>query len=367
MLKEISAALDNVICDETGNWFFDYKNSVLCTLDWDEFVVTQIAYLKRSKRYAHYPKAYGEIVLADGKIAVVPEAPLPIVIYDIENHEVDYIKYDIDETNFPGKVFSGAVKYNDVIYFVPCYYNAIIGLNLSSKEIRYYSLDSLYEKDFKATYLWSGYYLHDHELIFATMNDNRILSFNMEDKTSRYLVEIDGVKGFTGVFGDESRLWAVPLTADCVYEISLNDYNLINRINSFPNDYWMGEFSFSKIVDMDHKAVFLPREANMCIWFDKTKKLMLPLSPALSQDRNSTFYEKYLFYSNIVEYNSKLYLFESSSGIVNVYNKNHELTERRSLSYEKRDMPQILDSPFEMVFEDELWDAEYFVNKIMSC
>lgn len=135
-------------------------------------------YLSKGK-YEFYPKVYGKTEYMNGKIVAVPEAPVPIVIYDVEAQTVSYVDYKIEFDGFPGKMFSGAIKKGNYLFFVPCCYDSFIRLDIDSFELKYYPLMEYYQNG-QPMFTWDGYIDKGKELWFSSFANNIIWAFIMK-------------------------------------------------------------------------------------------------------------------------------------------------------------------------------------------
>ena len=357
----ISSAMDNIVHDETGDWFFDYKNNFLCKIDLENYIIDQIAYINRPEQYKKYEKAYGEIIIVNKKIIITPEAPIPIPIFDIVSKNTVYITYDIDESVFPGKIFSSVIQFNDQIYFLPCCYNAIISMNIISQEIHYYSLDNFFNRN--GICIWSGYYFVNNILYFALYNT--VVSFNLENNNINVIFNMSQDEGIAGVVGDKNGLWIVPIKANKLYKLDFTEIDNGREVGGFPSEYSAGEFSFSKIIDKGDYAFFLPRDANICICLEKKSEKLFKIDSKSYKSTN--YYSKYMFFSTLLINNDVIMLFESDSGDIRFYNKFFDFIGIKHLYYNPYKLHRSIEvSSDEVILENDLMDLKYMIGRVIE-
>ncbi len=353
-MGSFNVAMNNILNVKGQRWFLDYRNSSLMCID-NDFQRVYVKIFFSKGEFADYPKVYGDIVYFDGKIIAVPEAPIPIAVYDIEKEEVEYIEYAKNNTGFLGKVFSGVVIYEDRLFFIPCCYESIIEMNRQNK-LEYYSLKK-YFTDEQPSFLWSGYINNKSGIWFSTFIGNKVLHFDCNSKETKEIVSLKNLKGIAGLFeGPDEDIIIVPVEAKKLYRYSLQDESL-KELDLFPQDYVSGTFSFARIIKRENTVYLLPREANKLIIIENGLSVR-----SLDFDRNQEggYFEKYYPCSNI-EYNEKEWkIFTEKKGLI-CCDENFNVLRKQDLTI---DMTYAKRNKKTHIQEDEIWNLEWLINQL---
>ena len=360
-MNTISIAMDNILDVNNEKWFYDYVENVLFSIDFEKKVLFPWAGFSRWK-FDKFPKIYGKTIFVNKKIYLVPEASIPIAVYELEKQSIYYIDYKIECYDSYGKIFAGAIAENKYIYFIPCFNKSIIRLDTTCDELEYYPINTGYCFDgCKPAFLYDGFIRTENGFLFSTFHGNKVLSFDFLTNNVKLELELPENSGIHGLAGKEDDYIIIPIQAKKLYRYIRSAKQLI-EINSFPKGYEYGEWSFSKILYEDEKWVLLPRDSNMLLMIEGTEIKCLNQK---KDTRDDGYFSRYYYYSICYKYNDEWLFFCSQENGAVCYDKKMRLIGKRKFF-----LPDLYydcakkDNDGEIVIEGNIWNLKWFVNHI---
>lgn len=350
----MTLSMNNILTIQDKKWFLEYKTNTLMYMDQNYERAYAKCYLSKD-RFDFYPKVYGKTEYVDGRIIVVPEAPIPIALYDLESQMVSYIKYKIDFDGFPGKIFSGVIKKDNYVFFIPCCYDSFVRMDMSNYELHYYSL-SKYIHNNQPFFSWDGYIGMGDEIWFASYANNTILALDCDKGNVREVLSIPDEKGIMGIVtNSEGNILIIPMSTKRIY-IYDKACNKIQVISDFGSDYIPGMFSFSQIIKRGDKIVLLPRDANSVLLLDNDRvKKVLPVD----RKGKSDYFSRYYPISNAEWEHGKWYFFTEQDGVV-CYDENIETANSQCVYIDTTSAER----DESLIVEDEMWGLNWLVGHI---
>jgi len=236
----------------------------------------------------------------------LPEAAIPIAVYNIDDGSVDYIEYAIDKNRAGGKTFSSYVVYEERIFLIPYAYSDIIVIDSKTNNIEYIKIEDeavSNSKDYDRICWEGGFCIDNHFWVFSYLNKKRIMILDLENRKIRILKQLeDGILP-SAVFGGNNLFYVIPWTSDRIYIYDAN-MQKANIIQLNIEDYKAG--INNRIIDKDGIIYLLGRDANMCLAFDKETGEIKVVDKKNSYSND--YILTYFYYSSVFTYNGKNYL-----------------------------------------------------------
>lgn len=225
---------------------------------------------------------YCGIKKVEGKIVLIPSNAEDIYVYDMKKRQA--IKIVLSESKDRSLLFNDAVEYNGKLFFIPECYPAIVSLDIETLDICEYKecIKPFLTKDnSKILFVWSFTRKQEY-LYLASCNDNRILIFNMENRT----FEIERIGNYPYGFGhmayDGKHFWLTAYTKNCV--VRWEEHSGDTREYDFPMEEGQPIDGIWSLV-LDNKEeiiicpgfstnmIFINKETGMCHLLDVRKKI----------------------------------------------------------------------------------------------
>lgn len=152
----------------------------------------------------------------ENKIVFVPYNLKDIYIYDIEKkHGIKLILSEADDYEM---LFGGAVEYNGKVFLIPECYPAIVAIDIENFEVcEFKECIAPFLSEEKNKRLFTLAYLKvDQYLYLASVNESKMIKFNMED--GNYEIKEIGKHeyGFGHMIFDGTYFWLIAYTENCV-------------------------------------------------------------------------------------------------------------------------------------------------------
>jgi len=356
-----SVSMDNMIELAGAKWFLDYKSSTLYEADLEGLTIKPRALLSKGD-YKDYPKVYGSILAANGRIFAIPEAPIPIAVYDPEKQKATYIEYKMDFEGFPGKIFAGAVQKDRFVYLIPCCYGSIVKIDVFTEELSYYPLQDFYYNGAEPAFLFDGFIEKKDGFWFSTYKGNKVLSFDYETGHTVLECELPQENAICGLTGNQDVFYIIPIKAEKIYKYSAKDKKLC-EMEIFPADYEAGKWSFSRIITEGDRSYLLPRDANgLCIMENETIVKMIKKETGKAAD----YFDKYFYFSNAFRWNNRLFVFGGTDGDFAIYNEDYTLDKVSRFSVSVSECDTSYRDLNEMIKETRTWNVEWFIEELLN-
>lgn len=310
--ESISLAMYNMVEYKGEWWFFAFKDSCIYRMDKNTFEINRIVKIPLDKSTNGIMPQYGKIYICDEKVFLMPWFTNRIVVYDINQKEIRYIEYG--QKSNRGEVFWDGVRLGNYLILIPCAYEYILKIDLTTEKIFYIELEMgrNIPKE-KRNYAWGSIYIDKSKIYFTNLLDNKIIQVELEDDSQqvyecRYLEN-----GGAGICGDEKAVWIIPLKTEKILCWDRKKKEL--RIyDAFPEGYEAGDWSFGRVALCNRHLYLLPRDANMCIAVNTENGGMRNLVFEGRENDSKDFYSKYMRFSSIWENGENIYIMNTNSG-----------------------------------------------------
>lgn len=313
-----------LIIEDGKGWLYDqYNNALFSLVISDQLIISPIFKIDISEDNNRSRIAYSGIIKCDNKIVFIPSFKLPFIIFDVETGEVTYIEYNYNLRCLDGHLFGGAYFHDENVFFIPYAYQGVVSLNIKTKELNEYKL---HKSDNEWIYnAWSNYWLEDNKIVFISLEKATLFYFNLESKdiTKEKLYLDDKWLLGASICRDEKII--VPANTSYGIRITNNTKSEVNV--DYPDGFISGQLNFSEIVDLDDKALLTPRDANMCLLFDKTCCHFRCINHF--EAINDDFFEKYYKYVYLAKYDNKYMFWDERLSEVVIYNYEFNEVERK--------------------------------------
>lgn len=159
---------------------------------------------------------YSAIKKIRDKIILIPCNTEDIYIYINEKKQA--IKIVLSKYRGNTDLFNEAVEYQGKLFLIPTCYPAIVSIDLDSFEVKEYCecISSFLMEDDREWMFTYGYCKKEQYLYLASLNDNRILLFNMDDGS--YTIKRIGnySMGFGDMVYDGESFWLAAVRNNCI-------------------------------------------------------------------------------------------------------------------------------------------------------
>ncbi len=358
-----SLAMDNIVEYEGEWWFLAFKDNGIYRMNKETLEATLVVRIPWDDNYYGECPQYGKIFIFENKIFAMPLVPRSIAVYDILNKELHFIEYEHGLEN-KGMLFCDGVMRNDKLYFIPCKYDSILQIDMKEEQCRKIRSNSQrtsgnsVESKADETYAWGGIFAEENIVLFTKLNDNNIIYCDLDKEEVRTYECPELEQGGAGIVGDKEKIWLIPQKTDvviCWDRKRKAEYTYTD----FPKGYKSGDFSFSKLI-LREKLYLLQRTSNMCIAMDKDNGHMSQMKLD-TENSLTTYYEKYMPFSYVLEKNESRLLFSSKHSELFV-SRNDDSWVKCNISINDRDYRTTVLGEYER--ENRFECLQYYVENI---
>jgi len=214
---------------------------------------------------------HGPIIDYGGNLYFAPGRAKEIAEYDLENNtikQIPVLKPRVGTNSLDSKIykFCGSVKYKEYLFFVGCYYPAILRVDMTTGKSDYFTdwLEPLKKlsSDLGGRYFDNICVVGSH-IAAVAMSANAVAIFDMDTCTSK-VYEV-GSKGccYSGICYDGSNYWLSPKFNGPI--VKWNPNTAFKEFDNFPDGFSVNEGSFSNICCSGGYIWMFPNEANMAL------------------------------------------------------------------------------------------------------
>jgi len=205
--------IPSFLCDcDNYIWFLIRGFNGLYKLDKKTYCVSYVDDLPIKGNHIfnkNLPLLYGDSVESDGNIFFSPCEAKEIAIFSIKNNSFEQLPFNRNiGASITSKSFTGAVKFEEYIFFTPHLYPAIIALNTKTREIDYYS-ESITVVGTSGTFC-RPLVVHK-SLWLVNRGASVVLEFNMETR-SFVIHEVGQYQGFHSICFCDANFWIFPVS-----------------------------------------------------------------------------------------------------------------------------------------------------------
>ena len=205
---------ENACVVEDDVYFFSYEVNGLFKIN---MKTGKCKYIDSLKKYDNKVRLFGDLTYVNNKIILAPTAADDFVVYDLEKRVEKYIPVQSCKRSYCDECkFFAVIPYGIEVYFVGCYYPAIVKLNLLTNEVVYYT-DWLEEVIEEGHILFRhDYHVENDKIFLACSWTNKIMSFDMKNGTSSFFEVGSKERKFAGIVYGNGVYWLIPLCDNIV-------------------------------------------------------------------------------------------------------------------------------------------------------
>lgn len=359
---DINIAMDNFICLDKALWFYDYKMNAICKAT---FETTEVKLVQSLSSFGIDPKRnkiYGKIIENNQKIYVMPEANVPIAIYDLKDESLLYLDYEIDTKRIAGKLFSSILAYDCFVYLIPYAYDHIIKINTNDNDISYIQIDNYPISGEYPRISWDCIAEKQSYVLLPNLQSKSIMKFDLRNDELETLFLSENCAPAAICDGNEF-LYVVDMDSKSIYKYSSNDFGLIKTIPLELNGYENG--SNSRIINDPDKIFLLGRVANMCLAFDKKTDRVFSMDTQI--DGGIRSFPKGFYYSNVMRYMNHYYLFINGREKVSAYNDDMVIVEEKIFRIAREELIKQMKAQKERIIDEyETKGLEVFLEALVD-
>lgn len=236
---------------------------------------------------------YSAIEYYKGNLIIAPKNGIWILVYNVNSKEITQIKFNLDKFDDANRynLFTKIHIVNNIAYFVPGRYNAILKLNLDTYEIGY--LESWYEKliddviDIRKVISGSSV-IYNKYLRIADWQSAQLIDVNLNDGNF-YIEKVKEYGGVSSIYPQKDSCWVSYKNNLKV----LNTKNLEEIIVNAPNMNF--DSGICSVFAYKDKIYIFPVVGNMVISIDLKNGIQeefIHLPNKASKEMESVFFTK---------------------------------------------------------------------------
>lgn len=301
----------NIIEYEGVFYFYSFDNNVLFELDPDAWEAKALVRINPEYEYGsdfnNYPD-YGAIIASEGKIFIVPEKMMDIIVYDISEKKTRSIL--LKKTEYGGYTFRDIFTYENDVFLLPKGYDSLIKINTLTETIEYI----YYAKKLKEKYVYSGTSCQiDNKIYFSSLYDSDFLWIYMLQNNTFKKLPINAINcRLSSLFAYHSRLYIVPFCFSGIYEYDIRMNEVVNVYADFDKDAFGHEDVFDSVRVIDDEVYLLPRLANKGLIFDLSLKKYKEFNLIIREKESEI--NKYMPIANVAKLHSRVIAVYSIDG-----------------------------------------------------
>lgn len=208
--EKLIVAFNTCFVEDNDLWFVSPQQNALCRMNFSTGIVKEAVSMPIQ---SSMDRQYSDLIKVEDNIYLAPLNSDRICIFNGVAKTFEFI--DFSEPLIKNN-FIRVIKYKNYLYFIPSAYSAIVRLDLTTHELKYYTdaitALSKYNEHPNGLLFHFGVDVQDNRLFLASVNKNKVLEFNMD--TEKSIIHTVGTKenGYRHMAFDGNNYWLIPFT-----------------------------------------------------------------------------------------------------------------------------------------------------------
>lgn len=270
--------------DGEGTWISSMDHNGLYYKKWGEQKAEWIGSFMEDGAF----RLHGDVICVDEILYFAPMWAKGLDFYDIKKGTFGHIPFGIDKEHFPYAMH--IAKYKQFLYWADRYSDMILyEYDMAQKEIHIYSTNNDPQKAvLQKAGIGMDMALAGYRLYFVSAISNRIIIFDLENRSFHHIEMESCNDGFNTICFNEDFLWMSGKKGITRYSIGTQESK---DYTTYPDEFGMvymdadiqikrrcgfddsmQEFPFSASVANGHGVFFFPFRTNMIVYIEKDKE-----------------------------------------------------------------------------------------------